>query len=469
MTIEQVGSARRLGEDLLVVAFQAALLVPLAVFRFVDGDEGVYAYASRLAVHGYLPYRDFFYEQAPLLPYSYGPVGALTGESWYALRGLSVAFALAVGLLLYRHALGRNGRGAAVAAVTVYAGSGLVFGYLTLVKTFALSTLLVFAAFLLVEKGSWPAAGVLLGLAVDTRLLLLAVVPVFLVAALRARRLAPFAAGTGVGLVPSLVFLAISPRAFLFDNLRYHSLKSSAGLVGDVHQKAQTGATLLGLEPTDRALGIQFGLLVIAAAAALLLSARRGRLPLGLAIAVALGIVSFLPTPSYVQYFALTVPFLVAGALELRPRGPVLALFLVAYLVPAAWAVRHFVSYDPVLRPSLGSIRDVSARVDAATRPGERVLSSWPGYLIGTHAWALGDYTNQFAPVAAAKISASDARSYRVASEAELERRIRERSVRLVVYRNWVTSPPFARWDAALRAGRYRLLANVQTAAIYTR
>jgi hypothetical protein len=41
--------------------------------------------------------------------------------------------------------------------------------------------------------------------------------------------------------------------------------------------------------------------------------------------------------------------------------------------------------------------------------------------------------------------------------------------VRVVVYRNWVTSPPFARWNTALRAGRYRLVARVQTAAIYTR
>src|SRR6476659_643233 len=65
----RMGSARRVGEALLVVAVQAAVLVPLAVYRFVDGDEGAYAYASRLAVHGYLPYRDFFYEQAPLLPY----------------------------------------------------------------------------------------------------------------------------------------------------------------------------------------------------------------------------------------------------------------------------------------------------------------------------------------------------------------------------------------------------------------
>lgn len=462
-------SGRRLGEGVLVLGAQAALLVPLAIFRFVDGDEGVYAYASRLAVHGDLPYRDFFYEQAPLLPYVYGPVGALTGESWYALRGLSVAFALVAGLLLYRFVLGRHGRGAAIAAVVLYAGSGLVFGYLTLVKTYALTVLLVFGAFVLASRGAWPPAGVLLALAVDTRLLLLAVVPVFAVAALRDRRMGSFGAGLATGLVPSLVLFAISPRAFLFDNVRYHSLKSSAGLVGDAHEKAQTAATLLGLEPTDRALGIQFGLLVLAAALALAWSTRRRRFPLALGIAIALGIVSFLPTPSYLQYFTLAVPFLIVGALELRPAVPLLAVFALAYLVPAIWAVKHFVSYDPLLRPSLDSVREVAAEVDAESASRERVLSSWPGYLIGTHAWALRDYTNQFAPVAAAKISRSAARRYHVASEPELERLIRDRRARLVVSRNWVTSPPFARWDEPLRAGRYRLVARVQTAAIYTR
>jgi hypothetical protein len=157
------------------------------------------------------------------------------------------------------------------------------------------------------------------------------------------------------------------------------------------------------------------------------------------------------------------------GIAELRPPRAVLVAFAIAFLVPAGWAAKHFVSYDPVLRPSLGSIRDVSARVDALSRRGERVLSSWPGYLVGTHAWALPDYTNQFAPVAAAKISVAAARRYHVVSEGKLEELIRRGRIRLIVFRNWVTSPPFAHWDAALRAGSYRLVARVHTAAIYAR
>src|SRR5947208_12043240 len=129
-------SERRLGEALLVVGLQAAVLVPLSAFRVVDGDEGVYAYASRLAVHGRLPYRDFFYEQAPLLPYVYGPVAWLSGESWYALRGLSVVFTAVVGLLLFRFVRERQGAAVAFAAMVGYTGPGPVCGYLPLVEPF---------------------------------------------------------------------------------------------------------------------------------------------------------------------------------------------------------------------------------------------------------------------------------------------------------------------------------------------
>jgi hypothetical protein len=132
---------------------QAAVLEPLALLRFVDGDEGVYAYAGRLALHGELPYRDFFYEQTPLLPYVYGSWGAVVGDSWYSLRTFSVLAAVGVGVLLYLHLRTDVGVVPALLAVAIYAGSALVFGFFTLVKTFALSGLLVFAAYVLAASG----------------------------------------------------------------------------------------------------------------------------------------------------------------------------------------------------------------------------------------------------------------------------------------------------------------------------
>src|SRR5205085_10230658 len=112
-------SRRRLLASFAVAA-QALVFGPLVVFRFVDGDEGVYAYASRLAIHGHVPYRDFFYEQMPLLPYVYGAWIAVLGESWYAIRNLLALLGMAIGALLYLHVARRRGFAVALAALALY-------------------------------------------------------------------------------------------------------------------------------------------------------------------------------------------------------------------------------------------------------------------------------------------------------------------------------------------------------------
>ena len=455
---------------LAAAAAQALVFGPLVAFRFLDGDEGVYAYASRLAVHGHIPYRDFFYEQMPLLPYVYGAWIGVFGESWYAIRSLSALAAIALGALLALHVERRLGPWPALAALALYALSGLVFGYFTIVKTFALASLFLFAACVLVEarRPRWLAAGLLLGLAVDTRLVFAAAIPAFAVLAARRRGLSPLGAGLAAGLVPSVVFLALSPHAFVFDNLRYHGEKTSHGLVGEPVQKLRTAANLLGLGSADHALGVQFALLLLGSLAALWLL--RGRLAFPAALAISLGLASFLPTPTYVQYFCVVVPYLVLLAVELAARRPRVALVaLAAYAAAGGVALAHDVQTKPLLKPSIRSVERVAATVESRTRPGETVLSGWPGYVFGTHAQAVPGYTNQFAPAAAAKISPHEAKRVHVLSEQELEALIERRRVRLVVERNWVTSPPFAHWKAALRSGRYRLVADVETARIYER
>jgi 4-amino-4-deoxy-L-arabinose transferase-like glycosyltransferase len=453
-----------------IATAQAFVFGPLVAFRFLDGDEGVYAYASRLALHGHVPYRDFFYEQMPLLPYVYGAWIRVFGESWYAARSLSALAAAGLGALLYLHVERRLGPWPALAAICLYALSGLVFGYFTILKTFALASLFLFGAYVLVEgrRPRWLLTGLLVGLAVDTRLVFAAAIPAFAVLAAGRRRLLPFGGGLAAGVVPSVVFLALSPHAFVFDNLRYHGEKTSHGLIGEPVQKLRIAANLVGFGSADHALGVQFLLLLAAAAAALWLLRRR--LPFAAAVAVSLGIASFLPTPTYVQYFCVVVPYLVLLAVELAARWPRAALAgLAAYAAAGAVALAHDVQTSPLLKPSVRSVERVSDAVEERALPGETVLAGWPGYLFGTHAEAVSGYTNQFAPVAAAKVSPREAKRVHVLSEPAIEALIRRRVPRLVVERNWVTSPPFAEWDAVLRRGRYHLVAVVETARIYVR
>ena len=152
-----------------------------------------------------------------------------------------------------------------------------------------------------------------------------------------------------------------------------------------------------------------------------------------------------------------------------RTLAAALVIALSAYAVAAAFAFAHLVDTSPLLKPSLASVRKVSAVVERESGPGERVLSAWPGYLFGTHAEAWPGYSDQFAPAAAAHVSLTEATRLHVVSEPQLEAAMRARAPRLVVYRNWVTTAPFARWDEALHAGRYKLVETLETARIYRR
>ena len=60
----------------------------------LNADEGWYLYASRLVFKGQIPYRDFAYTQAPLLPYIYGIPQAVVHSSILVGRMTSVLFSL---------------------------------------------------------------------------------------------------------------------------------------------------------------------------------------------------------------------------------------------------------------------------------------------------------------------------------------------------------------------------------------
>ena len=123
---------------LVVAAVQAVFLVPIALIRTVDGDEGFYTMASKLVAHGHTLYVDFWYQQAPLLPYVYGAWGRVFGQSWYSLRLLSCLFAIVLGVLLYRHVsirLSSCWLGAIV--VVFYITAPAVFEWLPVIKTYA--------------------------------------------------------------------------------------------------------------------------------------------------------------------------------------------------------------------------------------------------------------------------------------------------------------------------------------------
>jgi hypothetical protein len=470
----------------LAVAAQAAVFGVAAVYRTVDVDEGSYALASRLVLEGKLLYSDFVYYQLPLLPYVYGAWTAVAGETWYAARLLSALLATATGALLFAHLARRYGPTLGALGVTLYASTELVTSWFVTVKTYALSTLLLVAAYAVIERGperrNRIAAGVLLGLAVDTRAIFAAAVPALGWAAARtaregarARAVADVAGGLLAGLLPTLLYLAYDPGRFLFDTVGAQANRSSAGLIGDFGQKARLldsmfGAGQLVLLGTALAIAIAVAVLV------------RRRLTLALVLALLLGGAHLLPTPTYDQYFATIVPFAVLAVIEavaaaaatLREAGPELARAAAVALASAAtiyvglgaleWYYEVRGTRDDV---RVSRIEHIRRLIDSNSRPGEEVMTSWPGYLFGSHARPVPGLEDGFAPHTAAALTERERERYRVASAEQIERMIRDHRTRLLVVRDWHALEPFPDWDGAAQSAGYRLLSRVGDARLY--
>lgn len=499
----------RVRTRLLVVALGialAAVYVPMALFRLVDADEGIYLLNAKLVLDGQLPYHDFFYPQMPLLPYVYGLWMKLFGVSWYSGRLLSALLAVALGLLLYAHVARLTGsRLLGILAVLLFGSSTLSLAWLSAAKTFSLATLLLFASYAVVfsrlHRWKYFFSGLLLGLAIDTRLYLVVVIPLMLVHLVRTetadRRLhvARFTVGLVIALLPNEFFLLMDPDVYLFNVLGVHGIRSPFGLVGLASQKLELLADLLGVNPTYGGWSLQFTLLLLLNAAALVATLRSKELPpLAAGIALAVMVVSLVPTPTYAQYFCIAVPFLIVNAIfgcaRLRddlssPAGrglrryarALFAAFLVAYLLPAPFeAYRYTVDGDKVPGVythrnapnwAIPMIRQVSRAIDeAAPAPSGETLSWWPGYLLESNGSVLAKLENPYALWYSSNLSPLQVMKYKFISHPELEWHIGNHTAPVAVVGNWMfDSKPFYR-DLLVRSG-YVLTRRVGETEIY--
>ena len=461
-----------------LLALQVAFFTFVALHRFVDGDEGFYLLASRLVLMHKKPYLDFFYTQAPLLPYAYALWMKFTGVSWVSAKIFSALLTALLGTLLYEHVCEQTRNWVAgLAAVVMFASSTLIFAWFPVVKTFSLAELFLFAAYVVVSRISptssrWliAASGMSFGLSVDTRSYLLLVTPVFLwwifrnsdVGARRASTLW-FLGGLIVGTLPSLYLFLSSPNAFLFNNMGYHALRSNSGLIGFWEEKfaAIVASFLLKWEGSN---AIQASLLfVVSVAFVFSIHKRRYSPRFAFQIAVAIGLISLLPTPVWPQYFCLCMPFLIVSAvcvvndlfaeLELRRARLIAAAACVFLLgIYSASSVDDFRRFlftgDGVpggVERALDRgdwrvqrVMEVSRAVDQIARPGEIVASFWPGDIFQTHTDSFPGFENDFATPIADKLSSEQRARYHILSPAEIEADFAAHRPRVVVLRNQI-------------------------------
>jgi hypothetical protein len=82
-------------------------------------DEGLYLYAGRMVMSGLLPYRDFYYDQAPLLPFAFGLALAPFHYDEVAARLFAIGCTLAAILAAFWTAARLGGRLAGLVAVAL--------------------------------------------------------------------------------------------------------------------------------------------------------------------------------------------------------------------------------------------------------------------------------------------------------------------------------------------------------------
>ncbi|MDQ3704845.1 MAG: hypothetical protein M3437_06400 [Chloroflexota bacterium] len=348
------------------------LLLAASMEKELNHDEHMYVSAGVLLSEKLqVPYRDFPYLQMPNLAFMYAGLFSLLPWPGYfllearvfstvcATAGLGLIF-VAVAGVLRDIAYGWRFLAAAGSLVAILANP--IFRYTSgQAWNHDASVLLALSAFVAVHKaarGGWGVrwtlgAGVLLGLAVGTRLTFAFVVPVFLGALFlypsaaglkvawkeRLRPVILFGDGLMLGLVPSLVAFLMAPGQFVFGNIEYHQVNALFWERTGYERAMDLAGKLDYLwavvtQPANLVLVVGSLSLMLAA----LFAGRAAGSPylfellFGAALLLALLLGALAPTPSWYQYFYGLVPFMVLvsayGAALLMARAKwSLALF----------------------------------------------------------------------------------------------------------------------------------------------
>jgi len=424
-----------------LAAFVGLTLVtaPLALTQPYSHDEHQFvASGGVLALQGWLPYRDYPYFHMPNLVLLYGLLFKLTDWHLLSARLVSAASASGTIVLLAQTALrvvpgARRQRWLVAAAAVLFVIWNPLFIYTSgLAWNHDAGVLCSVAAVLLLIRGLVPvprhglvlASGVLLSLAIGTRLSFAPLGVPMLVGALlapgvarapRGRLAVIFLAGVLIGALPSLVLFGLAPEQFVFGNLGYAAINTlywqHSGYVAPLSllAKVRYVASEVADTPGTLMLGVVFGVFAV-----LLLRRRpRALTEPSLGIWLLMGslpcllIGSLAPTPALYQYFYALIPFLVLGLIYgltsvewssdagqiARPFVAIALLVCAVYAAPAyarrvwppaAWAplAEHALGVEIARATDAGPILTLAPLI-----PLEGDRSVYPALVTGPFAW----------------------------------------------------------------------------------
>lgn len=503
--------------------YVAGLLYYAAV-RPIDGDEGFYTTAARLVWEGKTPYKDFFFQQAPLLPYVYSWIWAVHPRSLVAMRMFSAAcgglqvLLIGLGLILTK----RLPTKVALVAFAAVLLNPYSVSWNVVVKTFAVANLLITIATICLyvatrsERLRWfLASGLALGACVSARSLYGFLIPTALLAMLyhefresqhRFPKSCSFLAGSLTGGLPMILSFVRDPHAFIFNNITYHHFDlgymiSGSGVITEGYQSvghvalvyfAMIGIRLLILHP-------YFMIQLVLAITGILSLAKLWRYPersggspytesdfvyfrLAFLMLVIYLVTVLLPFPPYDQHFVsplvpLLLPFIAEGVrVTLQAGGKRLIALVLA--LPFLFAVeigretaRN--SGHPVWQ--LSCYREVTRVIEANSRPDEVVMSFWPGFVFESGRRYFPGLENHFVYRVMNKISPGKRAHYHVISKDEVLRAITGREVNVLIVPQWIIeyyhdlSPrEIGEFHMAVDAN-YSLINEIRGIAIYRR
>ncbi|RMD85154.1 MAG: hypothetical protein D6808_05800 [Candidatus Dadabacteria bacterium] len=431
--------------------------------RLIAGDEGFYLMASKLTLEGKTPYLDFFYPQMPLLPYIYGLFMKAFGVGWGEGRFFSALLSSVLCLLIFYRCRSASSLIGGFFGAFLFAFSAMVFPWFVTVKTYPLSVFFLFVSYLLMcsaKKGAvWSLlAGVSLGCSVSTRLFFCVLVPLFgwYIFTKKGRRgFWWFVLGNALALVPATVLALKDWESFWFCNLGYHLIRSDIGFWDSLRSKGTIAKIIFGIRGTRKFCGIHFAVLLVLSFGYFLYSRlKKIEIDPSFLIMLFLLIVSFLPVPSYVQYFSVLSPFAVICTVLIlrdlwRGKGKIAVVLIVLvlgyeYSVSLISDVERYTKTgegvigirgrEEAKNKTLASLREISRAVDGVLRGGETVISIWPGYIVSSKkAKPYPGTENHFALKSAHKVNKDRWRRFHLISYEAVGSAIRERKVRVVV------------------------------------
>ena len=452
----------------------------IATQRFASGDEGFYIYAAQLVLAGEQPYTQFFYPQMPLLPYLYALWGAPFGTSFLSARILTTLLSSITAVALFLIFLRLSSRNStdnhdqtqsgpaefvdrptlALAWLTVllYLSSDLVIAYHSIVKTYTLASACLWLALLAATVPGRAAlffTGLFAALACESRIYLVALLPFILLLrhskvglTISRKDTLTVISSLLLGFFPSLWHLAHDWQSYLFNNIRYHGLRNRSGLITGFPQKIAALRQLLEGVKITGGISQQSALLMLATLIGAL-NLRKGQIPywLILVMGLILTVISFLPTPVYVQYLVMVVPFFALGTtlglanaiaadtilkrnLFVWLKGGAICVVIIGHFTIMPRELRRYTQDGQLIsglhtrgKPDLWKIQPlakITEEIKKRAKPETTVISTWPGYLAGSKLRIARGLENQFSLPIAWKITPSERQRFNVVSYKEL-------------------------------------------------